>query len=121
MVYAPSFLYFVVSTVMPASRARSCEYCEAATTAAAGLGAAAVVGAVVGAGGAAVAAGLGAAVGAGAAGGADEQALTSSVPEASRPVQRRTRACGRMCSALPSLAFKVPSVVARALAMEEAW
>src|SRR5919202_6189519 len=60
MVYGPSFLYFVVSTVMPASRARSCEYCEAATTAAAGLGAAAVVGAVVGAGGAAVAAGLGA-------------------------------------------------------------
>src|SRR6266542_2080658 len=67
IVYGPSFLYLLVSTVMPASRFRSCEYCDAAAgavgaAAAAVVGfaaAAAVVGAVV-----AAAAGLAAAVGA---------------------------------------------------------
>src|SRR6266545_364263 len=71
IVYGPSFLYLLVSTVMPASRFRSCEYCDAAAgavgaAAAAVVGfaaAAAVVGAVVAAA-AGDAAGLAAAVGA---------------------------------------------------------
>src|SRR3981081_2521164 len=77
MVYGPSFLYLVVSTVMAASRTRFCEYAEVAAVGAAaaapvvGLAAGAVVaataGAVVGvAAGAAVGGAAGAVVGAGA-------------------------------------------------------
>src|SRR6266498_2157020 len=65
IVYGPSFLYLLVSTVMPASRFRSCEYCDVAAVGPAAAGAAvgfAAAGAVVAAAG--EVAGLGAAVGA---------------------------------------------------------
>src|SRR6266542_2321148 len=65
IVYGPSFLYLLVSTVMPASRFRSCEYCDAAAGAV-GAAAAAVVGFAAAA--AVVAAAVGAVVAAGAAG-----------------------------------------------------
>src|SRR6266851_5315579 len=92
MVYGPSFLYLVVSTVMPASRVRFWVYCEAA-----GVAGAAATGAVVGAAAAAVvglAAGavVGAAAGAlvGAAAGGDEHALTNSAAAVTRPTCERS-------------------------------
>src|SRR5437588_10964909 len=91
MVYGPSFLYLDVSTVVPASRCRSSEYCEATAVGAgaaaaagavvaAGLAAAAAVGALVGAAAGALvglAAAVGAAVGVAA---VDEHALASRAP-----------------------------------------
>src|SRR6059036_213391 len=63
IVYGPSFLYLLVSTVMPASRFKSCEYCDAAGAVVGFAAAAAAVGAVVAAA-TGDAAGLAAAVGA---------------------------------------------------------
>src|SRR6266851_1834835 len=119
MVYGPSFLYLVVSTVMAASRVRFCEYCElaaavvgaAAAAAVVGLAAGAAVGAAAGAvvglaaAGAAVGAAAGAVVGAaagavvglaaagavvGAAAGGDEHALTNSAPAVTMPRYERS-------------------------------
>src|SRR6266542_3961755 len=98
IVYGPSFLYLVVSTVMPASRFRSCEYCDAAAgavgaAAAAVVGfaaAAAVVGAVVAAA-AGDAAGLAAAVGAVVAAGAAVPATGGLVGVAGVEVQALAR------------------------------
>src|SRR6266536_2723461 len=77
IVYGPSFLYLLVSTVMPASRFRSCEYCDAAAGAVGAAGAA-VVG--FGAAGAAVPA-TGGLVGVA---GVEVQALARSAPTVSK-------------------------------------
>src|SRR6266851_5043018 len=93
MVYGPSFLYLVVSTVMPASRVRFCEYCELAA-AVVGAGAAAAVaglpaGAVVGAAAGAVV-GLAAGAVVGAAAGGDAHALTNTAAAVTRPTYERS-------------------------------
>src|SRR6266851_4093176 len=94
MVYGPSFLYLVVSTVMAASRTRFCEYCEVAAVGAAaaaavvGLAAGAAVGAAAGGAGAVVGLAAGAVVGAAA--GGDEHALTNSAPAVTMPKYERS-------------------------------
>src|SRR5216684_2691687 len=117
MVYGPSFLYLVVSTVMAASRTRFCEYCEVAAVGAAAaaavvglacacgtdVDAAAAVGAVAGpvvgaaaaavgaaAGGAGAVVGLAAGAVVGAAAGGDEHALTNSAPAVTMPKYERS-------------------------------
>src|SRR5216684_669822 len=82
MVYGPSFLYLVVSTVMAASRTRFCEYCEVAAVGAAAAAAAVGLPCACGTDVAAVAA-------VGAAAGAVEQALTNSATAVSRPRYER--------------------------------
>src|SRR6266851_3382817 len=91
MVYGPSFLYLVVSTVMAASRTRFCEYCEVAAVGAAA--ATAVVGLACACGtdvaaGAVVGVAAGAVVGAAA--GGDEHALTNSAPAVIMPKYERS-------------------------------
>src|SRR6266851_1632021 len=94
MVYGPSFLYLVVSTVMAASRVRFCEYCELAAAVVGAAAAAAVVGlaagAVVGAAAGAVVGLAAAGAVVGAAAGGDEHALTNSAPAVTMPRYERS-------------------------------